>query len=152
MNLFKDPVDDERVCHAFAVHRSICISRLTDEHIYTTGGYHTSAHVSGGHGIFPIRPRPPLIAWRSTGPQLDGAAWEDIGNPTNHPTHGEEVQVPNHLVRLAAIPASRSKDHEMLKEALKQGDVISDDGPWPGPWIVGRPKVFFKEHTNKLVM
>ena len=42
----------------------------------------------------------------------------------------------------------------LILQVLKQTDIVvwGPHGPWPGPWIVERPKVLYNDVTKKYVM
>lgn len=99
LNVYQDPMDGQAYLLRDVAHRYTGISKLTPDFLNTTGiiskiptsegmamfrlpngtYYVLSSHLSGW------KPNP-MIAWRSTSTLLDGADWEDLGNPTDNST------------------------------------------------------------------
>lgn len=99
LNLFQDPMDGTAYLLRDVSHCYIGISRLSPDFLNTTGiiskiptsegmamfrmpngtYYVLSSHLSGWDPS-------PMIAWRSNSTNLDGAGWENLGNPTRNRT------------------------------------------------------------------
>lgn len=99
LNLFQDPLDGAAYLLRDCGHHFVGISRLSPDYLSTTGiiskiptsegmamfrlkngtYYVLSSHLTGWNPN-------PMIAWRSNITSLDGAGWENLGNPTGNYT------------------------------------------------------------------